>query len=48
MSAAAGGRVFVAWNPDNAETRWKGGGADSRIPELSGRAPLHSQTQKHK
>ena len=33
-AAAWGDRVFVTWNPDKAD-RWKGGGADSRIPELS-------------
>ena len=32
-AAAWGDRVFVTWNLDKAD-RWKGGGADSRIPEL--------------
>ena len=33
-AAAWGDRVFVTWNLDKAD-RWKGGGADARIPELS-------------
>ena len=33
-AAAWGGRVFVTWNPDRAD-RWKGGGVDPQIPELS-------------
>ena len=31
---AWGDQVFVTWNPDKVD-RWKGGGVDSRIPELS-------------
>ena len=37
--AAWGDHVFVTWNLDKAD-KWKGGGADSRILELSARV-LH-------
>ena len=47
LGGGLGDRVFVMWNPDKAD-RWKGGGADSRIPELSDQRSPRSGPWSHR